>query len=90
MQGALPGSFLSRCDMGAPAHQMASWRYLETFPPDALSEALRLFFLDFPESGLGIYYVPNPGELVSSTAGLNGSANGRPCTHWSDLCLSED
>jgi hypothetical protein len=90
MQGALPNSFLYRCDKGTPAHRLASWRYLETIPPDALSEAMRLFFLEFPESGLGIHCIPNPGELVSLAARLGRPASGQPCTHRSDLYPSED
>jgi hypothetical protein len=85
MQGALPSSFLSQCDKGAPAHRLASWRYLEIVPPDALLEALRLFFLEFPELGLEIHCIPNPGELVSLVDGLGGPANGRPRTHRSDI-----
>jgi hypothetical protein len=90
MQGALLGSFLSRCDKGAPAHWLSSWRYLETFPPYALSEPLGLFSLEFPELGFGICGIPNPAKLVPSMAGLDGPANGRLRMDWSDLYLSQD
>jgi hypothetical protein len=48
------------------------------------------FFLEFAELILGIRCIPNPDELVSSAAGLDGLVNGQSHTHRLDLCLSED
>jgi hypothetical protein len=77
MHGALPGSFLSRCDKGTPAHRLASWRYLKTFSPDALLEALGLFFLSFPSRVLGSVVFPTQVNLflqqLDSTGQLMGN-----------------
>jgi hypothetical protein len=66
------------------------WRYVGTFLLDASTEVLKSSSLGFPELGLGVHCTPSPDELVSLMVGLDGPANGQPCTHLSGLSLSKD
>jgi hypothetical protein len=45
------------------------WKCLEIYILGASPRALELFFLGFPESGLGVYYTPSPDELEFLVAG---------------------
>jgi hypothetical protein len=75
------------------AHLLIGWPYggiLKQSPQMLCQKFWDYFFHDFPESGLGIRCIPNPSELASSVAGLDGPTNGWPHTHWSDLYPLED